>query len=118
MAIPTIGAITLEKTETIDIEKTANIIPLPLPTEDSDQTEVFDLLGVIKFIDVRGTFTGANTAAIKTKVDALEALVDGNQSTVSFISDRTVSVMIASIKINWVIPGFTAAWSVKLIQGA
>ena len=119
MATPTIGAVTLTGCSTISPEKTANIIPIPMPTEDSDQTEIFDMLGVVKLISVEGVFAESTIAATKALVDSLEALVDGNQTVIDFVSDQTgtISVMVASVRTAWDIPGFRCRYSIKLIQG-
>jgi len=119
MAQPTLGAVTLTGVESISTNKTANIIPLPLPTGDSDETEVFDLLGVVKTITLVGVFAESTISATKTKVDDIEALVDGNQTTVNFVSDQTgtISVMIADISTSWDLPGNRCNYNIKLIQG-
>lgn len=119
MAIPTLGGINLTGSEMIDVTKSANIIPLPLPGLDSDDTEVADLLGVIKTISITGVFAESTIAATKILVDNLEALINGDQLVVDFISDQTgtVSVMIADIRTTWDLPGFKCRYDIKLIQG-
>ena len=120
MATPILGGVTLTGNSVITVEKTANIIPLPVPSLDSDQTEVFDLLGVIKLIGVEGIFSGGSTAATKALIDSVEALIDGNQtSTVTFTSDQTgtITVKVASITSTWELPGFAANYNIRLIQG-
>ena len=84
MANPTLDGITLYGVEGIRINKQANIIPLPVPTEDSTSTEVFDLLGVVKMIDIDGFYAAATIADTKTFMDSIEALEDGNQTTITF----------------------------------
>jgi len=120
MTTPTLGSVTLTGCENIRVDKNANIIPIPIPTTDSDQTEIFDLLGVIKSLSVTGTFAESTVAATKALVDALEALVDGNQTTINFNSDQTgtVSVMVGSVNTNWDVPGFKCSYEIKLIQGS
>jgi len=119
MANPTLGSVTLTGCESISPEKNANIIPLPLPTEDADQTEVFDMLGVVKLINIRGVFAESTISATKALVDALEALIDGNQTVISFVSDQTgtINVMVASVRTGWDIPGFQCTYDIRLIQG-
>ena len=89
MAAPTLGAVTLTGCSNISVEKTANIIPIPMPTEDSDQTEIIDMLGVVKMVSLNGVFAESTIADTKALVDALEALVTGLQSTISFTSVQT-----------------------------
>lgn len=120
MTAPTLNAIDLTACENISADKNGNIIPLPMPTGDSDETEVFDMLGVTKIISVRGKFTGTDVATVKAKIDAIEALIDGDQSaTVDFVSDQTgtIAVKVASIKSNWDVPGFKCEYDIKIIQG-
>jgi len=115
----TLGSVTLENVETIDVEKNANIIPIPTPTQDSDQTIVFDMLGVTKIIGVRGFFTGVDIATVKAKSDQLEALANGFQGTVVFYSPCTgnVNVMIMEVRLAWDVPGFRCGFDVKILQG-
>ena len=120
MSTPTLNSVDLSKCETIVSDKSANIIPFPMPTGDSDETEVFDMLGVTRILTVTGTFTGSTVSAVKTKVDAIEALADGEQDTsVDFVSDQTgtISVKVASITTTWELPGFVANYEIKLIEG-
>jgi len=119
MAYPTLGGVSLTGVETISIDKTANIIPLPMPTGDSDKTEVFDLLGVVKTISISGTFAESTISATKAKVDAIEALIQGNQPVAVFTSDQTgtINCMVADISTNWTIPGFRATYEIKIVEG-
>lgn len=118
MADPTLGGVTLTKTSLISVDKQADIIPFPMPTEDSDKTEIFDFLGVIKTIKITGIFTG-ETSDIKTDIDAVEDLVNGNQTTIIFSSSETgdITVMVAKITTTWNIPGTTCDFEINLIQG-
>jgi len=119
MAAPTIDGINLSQTETINVDKAANILPLPIPTGDSDETETFDMLGVLKTIGVSGAFTG-ETATIQAKIVAIEAIIDGDQDTsVSFNSDQTgsVQVKISDFSYTWEIPGSVCRFNLKMIQG-
>jgi len=119
MTIPTLGGIELTGCEQIRPEKTANIIPIPIPTEDSDKTEVFDMLGVVKMISIVGTFAEGTISNTRAKVNAFEALIDGNQDVIEFISDQTGTItgMIASSLTVWDLPGFKCTYEVKFIQG-
>lgn len=120
MTAPTLDGNTLENARTLSFTKSPNIVPISFPGQDSDSTEVFDLLGVTRAITVAGSFTGATTAAVKAKVDAIEAIVDGDQeNSVSFVSDElgTVNVKIFSFDVTWEIPSNRADYVVKLIEG-
>ena len=121
MTTPTLGPgpVILSGCQNINVDLNANIIPLPMPTEDSSQTEIFDMLGVVKTISVQGTFSGNTVADVKLLVDALEGLVTGNQSTISFVSDQTgtVTVMVSDVTTSWDVPGFKCDYNIKLIQG-
>lgn len=118
MVATTLGGVTLTGVDSIRVNKNANVIPLPMPTEDSDKTEVFDMLGVVKMIGVTGMFAG-DTATTKAKIDSIEALITGNQLPISFISDATgtISCMVASIDTTWNLPGNNCNYNIKLIQG-
>ena len=120
MANPTLNGIELTGVDTIRVSKSANIIPLPIPTQDSDATEVFDLLGVVKTISITGLFSGGSAAATKSLLDSIEELIDGNQGVITFESDQqgTISCMVASVDSTWQVPGFTATYDIKLIQGS
>lgn len=122
MALPTIGGgspVTLHGCEAIRVSKSANILPLPMPTEDSDETEVFDMLGVTKLISIEGQYSAGTVAATKTWIDSLEALANGNQDLIDFDSDQTgiIAGMVASVETNWDLPGFKITYSIKFIQG-
>ena len=120
MTTPSLGGIDLSQLNSIDINKRSNLLPLPMPTGDSDETEVFDMLGVVKTITLNGQIVESSVSAVKAIVDSLEALAAGDQeNTISFISDQTgtISVKVMSIQIGWKIPGFTADYSIQIVQG-
>ena len=124
MSKPTLGgastAITLDGVEVIRSEKAANIVPLPMPTEDADKTELFDMLGVLRLIGVTGKYGRSSVASTKAFVDRLESLEDGNQTVINFVSDQTgtINVMVSSISTTWDVPGFSLTYEIKLIQGS
>ena len=115
----TLDGIDLEKVESLDVNKNANILPLSMPTKDSDETETFDMLGVTKILTVTGKFVGPTA---KDKVDAIEGIADGQQdSSVVFsapsVLNDTVNVKVASINTTWNIPGFVCVYTIRLLQG-
>lgn len=121
MAIPTLNAISLEKLQTITNAKNSNILPLPMPTGDSDETEVFDMLGVTRDVTLTGIFVGI-TADIKAKIDAFEAICAGDQeNSINFISDETgtIQVKIASVQTVWDVAGVSnkCTYTIRLIEG-
>ena len=115
----TLNGLTLNGLSTITTDKNGNITPLPMPTGDSDETEVFDMLGVTKIITLSGTFAGTITD-IKTEIDSFEALVDGTQdSTINFVFSGmdTIAVKVMSVNTTWNIPGFTCSYTIQIVQG-
>lgn len=84
MANTTLGEVTLHDGSTTIItenncRKESVLTVLPLYLSDSDLTDVFDFGGTIKLINLTGVFMGADTAALKTWIDSVEALIQGHQ---------------------------------------
>jgi hypothetical protein len=121
---PKLNDISLGKLKGIDNTKTANIIVLPLPTGDSDETETFDMLGVVRTITLSGSFVGSRDDIV-ADIESFEALVDGEQETsyeldVDEISADTLYVKIESIRTNWDLsqhPSNKCDYTIKLVQG-
>lgn len=85
MANTTLGTLTLGGDGTAIImentsRKEAVLAVLPLYLNDSDNTDVFDFGGTIRTIDLSGKYIGGSISANKTFIDALEALIQGDQS--------------------------------------
>lgn len=116
----TIAGIDLGHIQSLRQEKWApGIIPINIPTKDSDETEVFDYFGAIKRISIEGIYDG-DTATIKAAVDAINALISGNQeNSVSLITDQTgtLSVKVERFNAEWDIPGTKATYSLSVVQG-
>lgn len=115
----TLGGVTLTNVTSMSENKTANIIPLPIPTQDSDTTQLFDMLGNVEIISIDGSFTG-ESADVRTSVTSLKALVSGNQTaTISLIDHTTTTftVMVADVTCNWDLPGNVCFYSIKLFRG-
>ena len=70
--------LTLYNTQTEGVTKSANLINLPMPTGDSDEIIVFDLLGVTRELKVRGRFTTSD-GTINNFAKDLNSLVAGKQ---------------------------------------
>lgn len=120
MASPVLGSVNLLGVKRIDSDKNANIIPLPLPTKDSDESQVFDLLGVVKLISIDGEYSAGTIALTKAYADSIEALVNGDQNTIDFVSDQmgTISCMVNQVRIGWSFDVISkVTFSIKLIQG-
>tara|TARA_Y100000310_G_scaffold302675_1_gene340313 strand:- start:2841 stop:3212 length:372 start_codon:yes stop_codon:yes gene_type:complete len=122
MAAPTLDGIGLGKLQGISNELNGNIIPLPMPGDDSSGTETFDMLGVTRTISLSGVFVGT-TAQIITAVNNLEALINGDQSaSVPLVVDEfgeTYQVKVASMSTNWEVSGVSlrCQYRIMLIQG-
>ena len=122
MAAPTLNSIGLGKLQGISNELNGNIIPLPMPGDDSSGTETFDMLGVTRTISLSGVFVGT-TAQIITAVNNLEALINGDQSaSVPLVVDEfgeTYQVKVASMSTNWEVSGVSlrCQYRIMLIQG-
>lgn len=120
MASPTLDGNSLGNVRVIVFNKDPNIVPISFPGQDSDSTEVFDLLGVLRIITVQGTMTGSTTAEVKTQVDTIAALVDGDQeSSIEFVSDElgTVNVKVGPFDVTWEVPSNHVNYSLKLFEG-
>lgn len=124
MTQPTLGTKTLDKLKGYRDTKNGNLIPLPIPGSDADQTELFDMLGVTRLIVLTGQLTGV-TSTIRTNRDALFALLNGDQSaTVTLVCDQCdggvgISVKIALIDTYWDLthPDNVMDYTITLYQG-
>jgi len=104
MTATTLNAKSLGTVQNISKSKITNIMVLPMPTEDSDATEFFDMLGVVESITVTGFFSSDTISATKDLMDDIDELADGTQDdTISFVSDQTgtVAVKVQSVRSSW-----------------
>jgi len=118
----TLDGLDMGDVQSIAVTKDANIIQISLPASDSDDAETFDLLGTTKIITVGGTFSGASVSTIKTSIDAILAICDGDQSTsVDFVSDitGTLSVKVGSVDFvqDVTSSNYLIRYTVKLLEG-
>ena len=68
--------------------KSSNLFNQPLPFSDSDASLIMDIFGTTRTITVIGVKTGA-VAALRTFVTNIEALQDGKQANLTFVSSWT-----------------------------
>jgi len=120
MTAPTLGGNSLGNVSNISVTKSANLVPLSYAGQDSDQTSLFDMFGVTRTITITGSITGSSYSAVKTIVDAIEALISGSQTTTtSLVTDEigTVSVMVNTFDYTWNIPSNNASYTITLLEG-
>lgn len=99
----TLGGVDLSKLHQLSDRKSGNIIVLPIPTLDSDETEAIDLGGNTRTITMTGLFDTNTVADTKAKADALRGLMTANQTPITLSTDQTgsVSVMVRNVDITW-----------------
>ena len=104
--------------ETITFSHASNVIALPMPGEESEDTELFDLLGVTRIITIIGYWTGT-IAQISAKIEAVRGLCNTEQtSTYDLVSDElNASGSIAQFEVTWEIPSNRAKYTIKLLEG-
>ena len=61
------------------VRKEAILIIQPLYLRDSDETDVLDFGGTIKTITLTGIYDDGSRAALKTFIESVEALIQGQQ---------------------------------------
>jgi len=81
MALPssTLAGEDLQKITHWGQNKSGNILQIPLPGTDSDETEAVDLLGVTEIINISGQWTGTFDA-IQLKIKTILSKISGLQS--------------------------------------
>ncbi len=131
MANTTIKGIILHNGSNIIIndnsaKKVATLVIMPLYLNDADLTDVLDFGGVVKTITLTGVYQGANTAAIKTWIASIEALIQGHQdiqagAPYTFIDDLrgTIKVKIIDFDTTWLEGDPTkVTWILKIVQSS
>lgn len=108
------------------VRKESPLAPMPLYLLDSDETEVFDFGGVIKSLNLSGVYVDTTIGNVKTFIDNMEALLQGNQDVAAgyplTLTDDyrgTVKVKIAEFEsiVEAGVPLITR-WTLKLIQAS
>lgn len=74
------------------VRKLASLTAMPIPTEDSDTTQVFDYSGASREITIEGRYVDTSLANIFTNfVDVFNTILSGNQngtsSYINYVSD-------------------------------
>lgn len=81
----TLGSVTRETNV-----KDAGLFKQPLPATDSSSAILLDLFGAERTITIDGRFVnGTSSKTIAQFIDELEALINGNQSSKTFASDKS-----------------------------
>lgn len=92
-----------------------------MPTLDSNQTITIDLFGAERTIAISGKFVRDNVAALATISTTMLSKINGNQATITYVSDLlgTVNVKVNSVDLSWV-EGTTQIleFSIELIETA
>jgi hypothetical protein len=109
-----------------DCRKESSLAVMPLYLSDSDDTDVFDFGGVVKTITFSGTYVAENVAALKTWVDALEALQNGHQDTDTGYPLTLVDDLRGTLKVKILYFNSTQVeaeptkinWSLKVVQSS
>jgi len=71
--------------------KDAQLFQQPMPGSDSSSTFVLDLFGAIRTITIKGIYSGAAIANVKTFIGELTALINGTQTVRTYTSDLFTS---------------------------
>jgi hypothetical protein len=107
--------------------KESDITPMPLYTQDSDQTDVFDFGGTVKTLTILGVYVDSSgISGLKVFVDDMEAIIQGAQDQsdgypLTFTDDLrgTIKVKVADFESTLVSGDVTfLTWTLKLIQSS
>lgn len=85
-----IGAADLGDVSSESSVKSSNLFNFPMPLSDSDAALLMDLFGASRTITVEGVKTGV-VADLRTFVEAVETIQNGEQSGSTFVSSWTNS---------------------------
>ena len=130
--VTTLDGKSLGKIQSWRNAKQGNIMPIPIPTLDSQSAQSVDMLGVIEFFDISVRLTGTY-AEVQALLLAIKSLVDGNQLTSydliseyvitnttagSVASPQTISVKLMDFDYTWENPGLSYVdYTIKLVVG-
>ena len=82
---PGTGAIDLGVVSREESTKSSNLLNYPIPLSDSDASVLADIMGTSRTITIQGVKTGT-VAELRTFITNIEALQNGNQSAMRFVS--------------------------------
>ena len=83
-----IGGVDLGDVSQESSTKSSNLFNQPMPFSDSDAALLMDLLGTSRTITITGKKTGT-VAQLRTFIEAIETIQNGQQSSSSFVSSWT-----------------------------
>lgn len=92
-----IGGVDLGDVNSESSIKSSNLFNFPMPLSDSDEAILMDIFGTSRTITVEGVKVGA-VADLRTFVNDIEAIQNGEQSGSTFISSWTNSNKIVLIQ--------------------
>ena len=84
----TIESVELGEVSSESSTKSSNLFNFPMPLSDSDQAILMDIFGTTRTITVDGVKTGV-VADLRTFINNIEALQNGEQSNLTFVSSWT-----------------------------
>ena len=118
----TLNGTDLGNIQTENQNKDSSLFNWPLPGNDSDVSVLFDLSGVLRTIRIEGIFTGT-AAALNTFITAVEALIAGAQTGVTFVSSLSTfankTVFVKSFNWNYLKGDPNKiSYSLELLEGA
>lgn len=121
MTSPTLNGVDLGKVSSIQVEKSEDIMIVSAPTDDSDDAILAEITGATKSITVKGKLIGTNITALKTAIDNIQNLVDGDQSTgYSFVSGITGTLNVMVVSFTYVYDNESrtiSEYSLNLLEG-
>ena len=85
-----IGGVELGDVNSEVSTKSSNLFNFPMPLSDSDEAILMDIFGTSRTITVEGVKTGT-VSELRTFVNNIEALQNGEQSNLTFVSSWTNS---------------------------
>ena len=86
-----------------DYKKTSDLFIMTMPASDDDSTISYDFEGVRGVLKVDGEVMSTSASALKTWCESLEALINGEQTTIEYVSDTrgTKNVKIEDVNTTW-----------------
>lgn len=83
-------------------DKDSGLFEMALPSSDSSSKILLDLFGASRTISISGTYIGADLTAVQTFITQLDALINGNQTQKTFVSEKSgASYLVLITSTNW-----------------